>query len=192
MNHDGMPDDSEPGSDGSTPEEVEAKAPKPPPDRFIILLRHGVAEPRLEGLPDEARRLSKAGANRMREIGWGMAKLFPRARVICTSPLTRAVQTGARLAKGYGGKVKVRTLEALAPGQDAMAFLEALDAMPERHAIFVGHEPGLTQLLGELCSLDTTGLSLKKGGCYGLRIQASGHTQLEWMLSPKVLRRIEG
>ncbi len=195
MTHTGQSAGQQSGQEGISGGEEQLSSPaaakKEEASRFILLVRHGVAEARAEGVPDETRKLTKIGVARMKEIARGLAQVFPKAELICASPLVRAAQTGAHLAKGYRGKVEVRSLDALAPGQDATAFLEALEAMPERHILFVGHEPGLTQLLGELCGLDTGKMGLKKGGCYGLRILVSGRAQLEWMMPPRVLRRIK-
>jgi phosphohistidine phosphatase len=157
--------------------------------RFILLLRHGIAEERSDSILDAERELTKKGAARILEIGKGLADIYSDLEAIVTSPLARSVQTGLLLAKGYGHKAPIRQSEALAPGQGTAAFQDLLDALPLRRVIFIGHEPDLTRILGDLCGLDTASLALKKGGCYGVRIKAAGHAKLEWLLSPMALRR---
>ncbi len=180
-----------PGTGEAAPsKEPETEDLGSPTDRFVLLVRHGIAEARAEGSPDETRKLTKAGTARMREIGRGLAEVFPGAEAIYTSPLLRAAQTGACLAKGYRGRLEVQALGALAPGQEAGAFREVLAALPERRAIFVGHEPGLSGILQELCGLPASPMELKKGGCYGLRIRPDGTAKLEWMVPPRLLRRL--
>lgn len=159
-------------------------------ERFLLLMRHGIAEERTEGIEDEERVLTKKGAQRMKEIGKGLAEIFPYVDAIYTSPLVRAAQTGAYLAKGYGGKILIRMTEALEPGRPTSEFRDLLGTLPVRRLVFVGHEPDLTRILGDLCGLDTSRMELKKGACYGVRVQASGEMRLEWMLPPGVLRRI--
>ena len=168
----------------------ESHEPHSAPHRFILLLRHGIAEPRGEGKADKERQLTRKGARRMTEIGQGLAGTFPAVEAIYTSPLVRAVQTGTALAKGYGGQIPIQLSEALEPGRDASEIRALLEALPQGRLIFIGHEPDLTRFLGDLCSLDTARMQLKKGGCYGIRIDATA-ASLEWMLAPGLLRRVK-
>lgn len=161
-------------------------------DRFILLMRHGIAEERCEGKVDEERVLTEKGAQRMKEIGRGLAEVLPFVEAIYTSPLVRAAQSGAHFAKGYGGKPLIRITEALEPGRPTSEFKALLEGIPFRRLIFVGHEPDLTRIVGDLCGLDTSRMELKKGACYGVQVPAAGDMRLEWMLPPGVMRRISG
>jgi phosphohistidine phosphatase len=156
--------------------------------RTVVLLRHGIAEPRESGTPDESRALTKYGKRRMRETAKGLARLLPKAPAIYSSPLLRCVQTAKILAKAYGGKVEPVITEALAPGASPRELRALLDATSERCVYFVGHEPGLTAAMLDLTNLSCDGeLELKKGGCYAVRIVGEGG-ELRWMLSPRALR----
>jgi phosphohistidine phosphatase len=155
-------------------------------ERFIILMRHGIAEDPGEDKPDEQRELTDEGHRKMKKIGRGLAELFPRVESIVTSPLRRAVQTAEWVVRAYG--IPLETSPSLAPDSDEARFRELLGSVSAQRAIFVGHEPTLSTFM-----LAITGMSgqieLKKGGCYGVRIDASGAAHLEWILPPRALKR---
>lgn len=183
------PEPVEPEADESVGSGNADESKKPRRERFIVLFRHGIAEPQEPPKPDAERSLTKEGHERMKEIGRGLAQLFPKADAIYTSPLVRAVQTALWISKGYGERITVRTTGALVPGAAPAELREFLSQTGDRRIILVGHEPNLSSNC-----VDLTGLSgrieLKKGGCYGVRIGADGGAELEWMLTPKVMRRI--
>jgi phosphohistidine phosphatase len=155
-------------------------------DRFIVLLRHGIAEPG-EGKPDEARELTSEGHRRMKQIGRGLRRFFPKAEVIVASPLVRAQQTAEWVAKTFKGKVEVTTSTALSPGSAPESLRELIDATHAARIIVVGHEPTLTRAMLHLTNMQGS-MELKKGGCYRVRIAQSGEATLDWMLPPRVLR----
>jgi len=177
----------------STSKKATAKKKQPPvqEERFIVLLRHGIAEEATAEKKDEDRGLTSEGHARMKEIARGLANVFPKAQVIYTSPLLRAVQTALWVSKGYKSKVSINTTDALAPGVAAKQFLELLRKIEERRVIFVGHEPTLTKDMAALAGVDAKQLELKKGGCYGVRIAPDGTATLEWLLTPRVLRKLD-
>jgi phosphohistidine phosphatase SixA len=160
------------------------------PDKFIVLLRHGIAEPHGARDDDDARILTKTGNRRMKQIGRGLAKLFPKAEAIYSSPLIRCIETAEWVERAYGSAVLMKTTDALKPGADVDAFRVLLNKIKARYIIFVGHEPNLSTTMLAITGLhsDST-IELKKGGCYGLRIDADGTAPLEWMLPPRVMRR---
>ena len=76
----------------------------------------------------------------------------------------------------------------MAPDSDAARFRELLDGLSARRAIFVGHEPTLSAFMLALTGMQGE-IELKKGGCYGIRIDEAGAGHLEWMLPPRAMRR---
>lgn len=174
-------------SDETPPHEEDRDEPR---DRFVVLLRHGLAEERGPDKPDEERSLTAEGHSRMKEIARGLESVFPRAEAISSSPLVRAMQTALWVSKGYRSRIEVQTTGALSPGSDPSELPSLIDSMPVRRMILVGHEPNLTQGLLALLGTRELHLELKKGGCYGVRLHADGSASLEWLLSPKVLRRL--
>jgi phosphohistidine phosphatase len=160
-------------------------------EKFMVLLRHGIAEEPTEGKADEDRSLTPEGHARMKQIARGLERAFPKAQVIYASPLLRAVQTALWVSKGYRSRVKVQTTDVLIPGADPKDFVEFIAGLKERRIIIVGHETNLTDNLMELVGLTATRqFELKKGGCYGVRLFADGSAVLEWLLSPRILRKL--
>ena len=151
---------------------------------FVVLLRHGIAEPRGSRENDDERRLTPAGRRKMKEIAPALAKLFPDVDAIHSSPLPRALETATIVAKSYD--LGVQTLDALKPGSDPDEVREFLDKSRVEKLILVGHEPHLSATMLHLTGMGGE-MELKKGGCYGVRIE-DGTARLEWMLPPRVLR----
>ena len=160
-------------------------------DRFIVLLRHGIAEDKTPEKADEDRSLTSEGHARMKQIARGVERAFPKAQVIYSSPLLRAVQTALWVSKGYRSRIKVNTSDALIPGATPQEFIDFVNSLKERRVIIVGHEPNLTDNVMELIgAAGGQPVELKKGGCYGVRLRTDGSGLLEWLLSPRILRKL--
>jgi phosphohistidine phosphatase len=159
-------------------------------EKFIVLLRHGIAEPHGARENDDERVLTATGARRMKQIGRGLARVFPKAEVIYSSPLIRCVQTAKRVAKSYGSATTMETSDALKPGTDTDDIRALITSSEAQHIICVGHEPTLSAAMLAITKMSSDGaIELRKGGCYGVRLLADGSARLEWMLRPRVLRR---
>ena len=157
---------------------------------LIVLLRHGIAKEKGGGKPDEERRLTREGHEKMKRVGRALAAILTDADAIYSSPLVRAYETAEWVAKAYDGKLEIETTTVLAPGHDPDEFRALLRRAGKKNcAYFVGHEPHLTSLMLALANMHAEGeLSLKKGGCYGLDIEsADSPAQLRWMLAPGLL-----
>ncbi|HEX7193122.1 MAG TPA: histidine phosphatase family protein [Thermoanaerobaculia bacterium] len=157
---------------------------------LIILLRHGIAEDKVAGKPDEERHLTRDGNEKMKRVAKALAKLFPDAGAIYSSPLVRAYETAEWVAKAYDGKLDVETTAALAPGHDPAEFRDLLRRGGAKEcAYYTGHEPHLTALMLALTNIRSgADLSLKKGGCYGLELDApTSPARLRFMLAPGLL-----
>ena len=159
-------------------------------ERFIVFLRHGIAEEAAADKPDAERTLTYDGHSRMKQVGRGLADLFPRADALLTSPLVRSAQTALWIAKAYRGAVHPETTDALAPETSAQALLAHIASLDAKRPILVGHEPLLSSAVAALVGIDAKVLDLKKGGCLGVRLPAEGGAILEWVLPPRVLRRV--
>ncbi len=159
-------------------------------DRFVVLLRHGIAEERSEGKSDEERSLTSEGHARMKQIAKGLERALPKAQAIFSSPLLRATQTALWVSKGYRSRVKVNTADALRPGSSTTEFADFVAKIQERRVIIVGHEPNLSAAMTKLVGLSGDAFELKKGGCYGVRLRGDGTAVLEWLLSPRILRKL--
>ena len=137
---------------------------------------------------DGERELTDEGHRRMKEIARGLRKLLPKAEAIYSSPLVRCRQTAEWVSRAYD-ELEIQTTEALAPDAEIAAFRELVGGISARRAILVGHEPTLTRFMLDLTRMTADGLELKKGGCYGIRIDAAA-AHLEWLLPPRVTRRL--
>ena len=159
---------------------------------LIILLRHGIAEDKSAGKPDEERRLTREGNEKMKRVARALAEMLPDADAIYSSPLVRAYETAEWVAKAYGGKLQIETTSALAPGHDPSECRDLLrrGAAQYECAYFTGHEPHLTTLMLALTETQTgSELSLKKGGCYGLDLDdPAGTARLRFLLAPALRR----
>jgi phosphohistidine phosphatase SixA len=70
--------------------------------------------------------------------------------------------------------------------EDAKAFL--LEVGNVSSCAFVGHQPHLGKLLSLLlCGNEATEFHFKKAGIAGVEISVTGHCQLEFFVSPKIL-----
>ena len=114
----------------------------------IYLCRHAQAK---AGEPDELRELTPEGLEQARDLGTRLAALPAPPRLVLTSPLIRARQTGAAVAGVVG--VTTRVEEALAPGATAEALVEALagEAGP---VATIGHQPDCSEIALTLLGRD--------------------------------------
>jgi phosphohistidine phosphatase len=162
-----------------------------PREKFIVLLRHGIAEEKSAEKKDEERSLTSEGHARMKQISRGLEKVFPKAQAIYTSPLVRAVQTALWVSKAYRSRIKAHSVDALRAETSYKEFRAFLESLPERRVIVVGHEPSLTDHFMKLIGIKGSDkVELKKGGCYGVRLRPDGTAVVEWLLSPRVLRKL--
>jgi len=114
----------------------------------IYLCRHAKA---VASEPDELRELTPEGLEQARALGARLAALPVPPRLVLTSPLTRARQTGAELAAVTGATLRVD--EALAPGATAAALIEAVSGEAGPVAT-VGHQPDCSEIAQTLIGRD--------------------------------------
>lgn len=106
----------------------------------VYLCRHAQAA---AGEPDELRELSSEGVHQAKALGARLAALPSPPRLVLTSPLIRARQTGAEIARASG--VTARIEEALSPGATAAALVAAL-ADETGPIATVGHQPDCSEI----------------------------------------------
>lgn len=157
-------------------------------EKLVILLRHGIAQPR-GSESDETRELTEEGHRRMKQIARGLRRILPHVDAIISSPLTRALQTATWVGKSLD--LGVTTDDALRPSAAPHAIHSLLSKSSASTLILVGHEPTLTAAMLDLTRIHAESpLELKKGGCYAVRFTGGEAGQLEWMLAPRVLRKL--
>ena len=112
----------------------------------LFLVRHAEAAP---GHPDELRPLTPAGREQARALGERLAPTAPA--VVLSSPLLRARETAAAIARATGAELRVD--ERLAPGATLVGLLGAADGLREP-LVAVGHQPDCGEIAAELTGGD--------------------------------------
>jgi phosphohistidine phosphatase SixA len=110
----------------------------------VYLVRHAEAA---QGEPDELRPLTPVGRAAARELGARLAAdgIHPDA-VIC-SPLLRARETAAELARAFGAEPEAD--ERMSPGADAEALRAAVAGRGDT-VVVVGHQPDCGRISVEI------------------------------------------
>jgi phosphohistidine phosphatase len=110
----------------------------------VYLVRHAEAAP---GEPDELRALTVAGRAASRELGERLAAEGVRPAAVLSSPLLRARETAAELARAFGAEAE--TDERLAPGATAETLRDAVAGRGDV-AVAVGHQPDCGEIAAEV------------------------------------------
>jgi phosphohistidine phosphatase len=159
----------------------------------LFILRHGKAGQSSEAPNDNTRALTPDGKKEIRDIArWMQSEKF-KFDVIASSPLIRASGTAEIVARTLDQKDRVVIWDDLAPGGDLDSICyNAAQSGSDATILIVGHEPGLSNLIGKIISKDGTASTiLAKGGLAKIRNfafenQPSG--DLQWLLTPKQIR----
>ncbi len=147
----------------------------------LVLLRHGIAEPRHAGQDHPDRPLTAAGRRRTQRVMAALVQRGLRLDRLLSSPYRRALQT-AELALEAGLASELAVDERLQPGRALKMMVPTFD---ERLG-FVGHEPDLGDLACSLLGCAPGALVLKKAGVIQLR-RSAGQWQLKALLRPSLL-----
>jgi phosphohistidine phosphatase len=165
---------------------------------MVLVIRHAIAEERdafaESGKPDDERPITANGRRRMERGARGLRTLVPRINLLATSPLVRAQQTAAVVAKVYRTEVGEKT-EALSPSAPLDQFAKWLAPHSDLDVIaVVGHEPHLSALVTWLLSgISDSRIEFKKGGACLLEVDGqpgAGGAKLHWLLTPRALRQL--
>ena len=163
---------------------------------ILYLCRHGIAEDSRSGLADGQRALTAEGIKKFRRGAKGFAGLEPEVSHILTSPLLRAQQTAEILREALGKEQKNEPLlsesPALAPPGQRLALVDEIRALSGRqNIVVVGHEPYLSEWVGEWCFGREGNCQLKKGAVAALNLSANLQSAtLLWLLEPGHLRAL--
>ena len=147
----------------------------------LVLLRHGIAEPRQAGQDHPDRPLTAAGRQRTQQVMAALVQRGLRLDRLLSSPYRRALQT-AELALKVGLASELAVDERLQPGGALNMLVPAFD----EGLGLVGHEPDLGDLACGLLGCAPGALVLKKAGVIQLR-RSTGQWQLKALLRPALL-----
>jgi phosphohistidine phosphatase len=155
----------------------------------LFLLRHAHAgDPAKATGPDAARPLSARGRDQAERLADHLAALGLAVDALISSPKVRAVETAAPIADRLG--LAVRVDERLAGGGLGPASIEAIlaHAGDPGVAILVGHDPDMSDQLGELTGLARP--QMRKGAVARISIGrpvSPGSGILRWLVPPDSL-----
>lgn len=160
----------------------------------LCLVRHGIAGERGPAGPDDGLRpLTRRGIDRWTIGAKGLLSVF-QPQVVLTSPLVRAQQTAAILAKAGGGLPLIE-VESLADS-DMAAVARDVRASGANAVAVVGHEPWMSELLAwAITPGSDTSVDFKKGAAALVSFEGDPDEStgmLTWFLSPAVLRQLGG
>jgi len=110
----------------------------------VYLVRHAEAAP---GDPDDLRPLTSGGRAAARALGSRLAADGLRLDAVLSSPLLRARETAAELARALDAEPE--TDDRLSPGADAAA-LRAVVAGRGEAVVVVGHQPDCGRISAEI------------------------------------------
>ena len=138
---------------------------------ILYVLRHAEAVERSETLEDQWRYLTEKGRASAKKMSSAIAKFGPKARLILTSPLTRAVQTAEIAAEKACRKNVVVASTLLLPEADIRELVAYLKGGADaKRVMIVGHEPQLGTLVAALLARAGEAVSLNKAACVALKL----------------------
>lgn len=163
------------------------------------MVRHADAGDRDEfaktGSTDDLRPLSEKGREQMTAATSGLLTLVPAAKLIVSSPYTRAAQTAEIVRAAYGALVPLELSDTLEPERAPSEFEAWLRERGEKDVVIaVGHEPHLGILATWLMAgLDESSVEFKKGGAallvFEKRVKKRSGV-LRWLMGPKELKAL--
>jgi phosphohistidine phosphatase len=157
----------------------------------LYFLRHGKAQELGDaGVTDDfGRALTEKGIAEMEAEAKAMDRIGIPLDVILTSPLVRAKETAAIVARRLGLKDQLFETELLTPGCSVSRLQKLIAEYPKAETVMlVGHEPDLSTIVGEL--IGGARIEMKKGGFAAVicnRLLTRGCGTLKWLAPPKIL-----
>jgi phosphohistidine phosphatase len=170
----------------------------------LFILRHGEAGKRVSsGNKDSARPLTVTGQKEVTDIAASLKDLGIKFDLIITSPLKRAHQTAAIVAKKLQNEKKMEDWDELKPEVKPLELYHKLSSSPQfkpqSSVLVVGHEPYLSKMISEIIA-DANGdggsvhIALKKAGLARIRVTSNSNSkmqgELKWLLTPRHMKNM--
>jgi phosphohistidine phosphatase len=161
----------------------------------LYILRHASAGVRRENpLLDVNRPLDKDGKTQSLQLTHVLNAMKITFDMVVSSPLKRSMQTAQLVATETGFEQKIVASTALAPTATFAQFQKLLrDCTAYENVLVVGHNPNLTQFLGQLLAgpTETTvpGVRLRKGTLARISL-LRGPAVLQSLLDPRIVRAL--
>jgi phosphohistidine phosphatase len=175
----------------------------------LFILRHGEAGKRsASGSKDFARPLTVTGQKEVADLAASLKDLGIKFDLITTSPLKRAHQTAAIVAKKLRNEKIMEDWDELKPEGKSLDLYRKLSSSPQlkkqqqSSVLVVGHEPYLSNMISEIIA-DATGngdhggstrIVLKKAGLARIKITSNSNSkmqgELKWLLTPRHMKNM--
>lgn len=167
----------------------------------LFVLRHASAGlRRANPLLDIKRPLDKDGKAQCLQLAHVLNALKLSFDLVVSSPLKRSQQTAQLVATETGYEQKLLISNALAPAATFAQFQRLLrECSAYENVLIVGHNPNLTQFLGQLLGVGATDdpatgatpprIRLRKGSLARVSLQR-GPAVLQSLLDPRVVRAL--
>ena len=160
----------------------------------LFVLRHGEAG-KSSSLPGDSKRsLTDEGKQEIVDLSHGLKSLDIRPDYILTSPLLRAKETAEIVAKSLRYKGKIEEISSLKPESSRLEFYSMLSKLKQDSVVLiVGHEPYLSEMIGEGISQSGCKINLKKAGLAKIKVLSTLPKlkgELRWLLTPKILKKL--
>jgi phosphohistidine phosphatase len=161
----------------------------------IFILRHGDANPTTKKLMNDSKRgLSDGGIKEIENVSELFTKFEIKFDYIYSSPLKRAKQSTDIISKNQK-KSKTVELAELKPEGNVEELCKKIAKQKENSTILiVGHNPLLVNLINYIINLgNSQNLTLKTGGLAKIKtlsLEPQLKGELEWLLAPKLIRKI--
>ncbi|MGA2089899.1 MAG: phosphoglycerate mutase family protein [Endomicrobiales bacterium] len=161
----------------------------------LYFLRHANAVLRgTPGYPNDDRPLTDEGIEKFIQSAKGIKRLVDCFDVIITSPLKRAHETAAILAREMGLEERIVVTDHLRPGSNLRLLLACLEKFKSKQQILlVGHEPDMSALISRFVGSNHPVVTMKKGAFCRVDVDAfppRDPGQIVWLLQPKLLRKL--
>ncbi len=148
---------------------------------LVCFLRHGEADWPGWNKPDDDRPLTERGRREMKRVAKLLEQLKFSPEVIFTSPLPRASETAAIVAKRL--KLKTEVTRALVHGFDLERLRRLLAKVEAKCVMVVGHEPEFSEVIKELTGAN---IKLSKAGIALVETDSNCTSgKLLWLVPPK-------
>ena len=165
----------------------------------LFILRHASAgSPRANPLLDLKRPIDKDGKTQCLQLAHVLNALKLNFDLVVSSPLKRAQQTAQLVATETGYEQKILVSNALAPAATFAQFQRLLrETSTSENILVVGHNPNLTQFVGQLLgvganddpSITPARVRLRKGSLARVNLQR-GTAVLQSLIDPRVVRAL--
>jgi phosphohistidine phosphatase len=160
---------------------------------MLYIIRHAEAVPfGTAGIRDDDRPLTGEGEKDAARLGRFLAKLGVEIEGVFTSPLPRARGTAELVAEGLGFEGKVEEIAALGAQRTAGEVFEWLKRLEVERLAIVGHEPWCSDLVRLLADAPGMRFRMRKPGIACFSGTAATGYELEWVLRPRLVRKLMG